>query len=43
MFLPVADAIGQGTTFWIFAVVCADALFFVSSSPARSPRPRTTP
>jgi MFS transporter, SP family, galactose:H+ symporter len=29
-FLPVVDAIGQGETFWLFAVVCAFGLWFVS-------------
>ncbi|MEV6110479.1 sugar porter family MFS transporter [Streptomyces sp. NPDC051940] len=29
-FLPLADAIGQGETFWIFAVICAFAFLFVS-------------
>ncbi|MFC7220747.1 sugar porter family MFS transporter [Streptomyces polyrhachis] len=29
-FLPVASAIGQGETFWIFAVICALAFVFVS-------------
>lgn len=29
VFLPVVDAIGQGPTFWIFAVICAFGLFFV--------------
>jgi sugar porter (SP) family MFS transporter len=28
-FLPVADAIGEGPTFWIFAAVCAFAFAFV--------------
>jgi MFS transporter, SP family, galactose:H+ symporter len=28
-FLPVVDAIGQGETFWIFAVICALGLLFV--------------
>ncbi|MDJ1131303.1 sugar porter family MFS transporter [Streptomyces iconiensis] len=28
-FLPVADALGQGETFWIFAVICAVGLVFV--------------
>lgn len=30
VFLSVANAIGQGQTFWIFAAVCAFALWFVS-------------
>jgi len=30
VFLPVADAIGQGPTFWIFALICAVALWFVT-------------
>ena len=30
VFLPVANAIGQGRTFWIFALVCALALWFVA-------------
>ncbi|NJC71270.1 sugar porter family MFS transporter [Planosporangium thailandense] len=29
VFLPVVNAIGQGETFWIFAVVCAFGLWFV--------------
>ncbi|WP_419995174.1 sugar porter family MFS transporter [Streptomyces boninensis] len=29
-FLPLASAIGQGETFWIFAAICAVAFFFVS-------------
>ncbi|MFG2500823.1 sugar porter family MFS transporter [Streptomyces sp. NPDC048441] len=29
-FLPLAGAIGQGETFWIFALICALAFFFVS-------------
>ena len=28
-FLPVAEAIGQGETFWIFAVICAFGVWFV--------------
>jgi MFS family permease len=28
-FLPVVDAIGQGETFWIFAVICLVGLWFV--------------
>jgi len=28
-FLPIVDAIGQGETFWIFAVICAVGLWFV--------------
>jgi sugar porter (SP) family MFS transporter len=28
-FLPVAEAIGQGETFWIFAVICALGVWFV--------------
>jgi sugar porter (SP) family MFS transporter len=28
-FLPIADAIGEGPTFWIFAVVCVAGFFFV--------------
>jgi MFS family permease len=31
VFLPVATAIGQGPTFWIFAAVCAVAFLFVRS------------
>jgi sugar porter (SP) family MFS transporter len=30
VFLPVANAIGQGPTFWIFAAVCAFAIVFVN-------------
>jgi MFS family permease len=30
LFLPVADAIGEGQTFWIFAAVCAFGLVFVA-------------
>ncbi|MFG3103590.1 sugar porter family MFS transporter [Streptomyces sp. NPDC048182] len=30
-FLPVADAVGQGETFWIFAAICALAFVFVSA------------
>ncbi|MEU6734094.1 sugar porter family MFS transporter [Streptomyces physcomitrii] len=30
VFLPLADAIGQGETFWIFAGVCAFGLWFVA-------------
>ncbi|MGQ5638988.1 MULTISPECIES: sugar porter family MFS transporter [unclassified Streptomyces] len=29
VFLPVANAIGQGQTFWVFAAVCAFGLWFV--------------
>lgn len=29
-FLPLATSLGQGQTFWIFAVICAVALVFVS-------------
>ena len=29
VFLPVVDAIGEGETFWIFAVICAFGLWFV--------------
>jgi hypothetical protein len=29
VFLPVVDAIGQGQTFWLFAIVCAFAIWFV--------------
>jgi hypothetical protein len=29
MFLPLAGAIGQGPTFWIFAAVCALGFVFV--------------
>ncbi|BCJ36083.1 putative metabolite transport protein CsbC [Actinocatenispora thailandica] len=29
LFLPVANALGQGQTFWIFAAICAVALWFV--------------
>jgi MFS transporter, SP family, galactose:H+ symporter len=29
-FLPVVEAIGQGETFWIFAVICALGVWFVS-------------
>ncbi|GGY10648.1 sugar porter family MFS transporter [Streptomyces anandii] len=29
VFLPLADAIGPGATFWIFAAVCAFTLWFV--------------
>ena len=28
-FLPLVSAIGQGETFWVFAVVCAFAVWFV--------------
>jgi SP family galactose:H+ symporter-like MFS transporter len=28
-FLPLVEAIGQGQTFWVFAVVCAFAVWFV--------------
>ncbi|MFF0834827.1 MULTISPECIES: sugar porter family MFS transporter [unclassified Streptomyces] len=30
VFLPVANVIGQGQTFWVFAAVCAFGLWFVS-------------
>ncbi|MCX4427044.1 sugar porter family MFS transporter [Streptomyces mirabilis] len=30
VFLPVVNAIGQGETFWVFAVVCAFGLWFVA-------------
>jgi sugar porter (SP) family MFS transporter len=30
LFLPVADAIGTGQTFWIFAAVCAFGVLFVA-------------
>jgi MFS family permease len=30
LFLPLAQAIGQGQTFWIFAAVCAFGLVFVA-------------
>jgi MFS family permease len=32
LFLPLAGAIGQGATFWLFAVVCALGLVFVYRS-----------
>ena len=30
VFLPLVNAIGQGQTFWLFAVVCAFAIWFVA-------------
>jgi sugar transport protein len=29
-FLPVVEAIGQGETFWIFAVICSLGVWFVN-------------
>jgi hypothetical protein len=29
VFLPLVGAIGQGETFWVFAVICAFGVWFV--------------